>query len=96
MNLFPFLFFIITLTHNVYSTEKKEYFEIDYENLLAIKNNKNLIGNKLRGKKILASRKLNCLSCHTAPITEEKFQGNFGPSLIGIGSIYNKNDSVYV
>ena len=92
MNISLFLFLIITLTHNVNSTEKKEYFEIDYEKLIALKNNKSLIGNKVRGKKIFASWKVNCLSCHKAPIKEEKFQGNFGPPLMSIGSIYNKNE----
>jgi len=47
-------------------------------------------GDKERGKEIFASRKVNCLSCHKAPIKEEKFQGNFGPNLEGVGDRYSK------
>ena len=32
------------------------------------------------------------MSCHQAPIPEEKFQGNFGPSLTGVGSRYSKDE----
>ena len=44
------------------------------------------------GEKIFKSRKVNCLSCHEAPLPEEKFQGNVGPSLSGVGSRYNKDE----
>ena len=67
-------------------------FEIDEINLLAKKNNVKLIGNIKRGKKIFSSRKVNCLSCHEAPIKEEKFHGNFGPSLYRVGSVYSKDE----
>ena len=49
-------------------------------------------GNIKRGKNIFISRKVNCLSCHEAPLIEEKFQGNFGPPLGGVGSRYNKEE----
>ena len=48
------------------------------------------IGSIKKGKEIVADRRVNCLSCHEAPIPEEKFQGNFGPSLIGVGNRYSK------
>merc|ERR1711991_835902 len=64
----------------------------DKKSLLAVKIKEDLQGNIERGKKIFISRKVNCLSCHEAPIIEEKFQGNFGPSLSGIGSRYNKEE----
>ena len=51
-----------------------------------------IINNILGGKKIFISRKVNCLSCHEAPIIEEKFQGNFGPPLGGVGSRYDKEE----
>ena len=41
---------------------------------------------------LFKSRKTNCLSCHKAPLQDEKFQGNFGPSLLGVGSRYSKED----
>tara|TARA_B100001123_G_C15208231_1_gene986148 strand:- start:486 stop:965 length:480 start_codon:yes stop_codon:yes gene_type:complete len=43
-------------------------------------------GNSVLGRAIVSGRKANCLACHTAPIPEEKFHGNFGPDLSGIGS----------
>ena len=84
------LIFNLTVSHCV--SENNSHFEIDYINLIAKKKNKNLIGNINNGKKIFSSRKVNCLSCHKAPIKEEKFQGNFGPSLIGIGTRYKKEE----
>jgi L-cysteine S-thiosulfotransferase len=42
-----------------------------------------------RGRRIVADRQLGlCLLCHTAPIPEERFQGNLGPSLTGVGARY--------
>ena len=82
-----FWFFSSSLT-----AKEDQYFTIDYKNLIAKKNIKDLIGDLNRGKSILSSRKVNCLSCHQAPIYEEKFQGNFGPSLFGVGSIYDRNE----
>ena len=35
---------------------------------------------------------INCLACHKAPIEEEGFHGNFGPSLYGVGSRLNKGE----
>tara|TARA_B100000575_G_C22609584_1_gene379962 strand:+ start:63 stop:506 length:444 start_codon:yes stop_codon:yes gene_type:complete len=69
-----------------------DVFIVDSEKLIATKTDNKLVGNVNRGRQIFSSRKVNCLSCHEAPIKEEKFHGNFGPSLSGIGAIYNKDE----
>ena len=92
MNLLIFYFFIINLFFVICRAEANKFFEIDEKNFLAVKIKEDLQGNIERGKKIFISRKVNCLSCHEAPIIEEKFQGNFGPSLSGVGSRYNKEE----
>lgn len=38
-----------------------------------------------RGRKILVSRDSNCILCHAAPETGERFFGNLAPPLSGIG-----------
>lgn len=44
-------------------------------------------GNAERGRAIVANRTVGlCLLCHTAPIPEERFQGNLAPNLAGTGS----------
>ena len=83
---------IFNLTINFCFSENNDYFQIDHINLIAKKKSKNLVGNISNGKKVFSSRKVNCLSCHQAPIEEEKFQGDFGPSLIGIGTRYKKEE----
>ena len=83
---------IFNLTVNFCISENNDYFQIDNINLTAKKKPKNLVGNIGNGKKVFSSRKVNCLSCHQAPIKEEKFQGDFGPSLLGIGTRYNKEE----
>ena len=92
MNLIISFFFIINLFFGICVAETNKFFEIDKKKFIAIKIKKDLQGNIERGKKIFISRKVNCLSCHEAPIIEEKFQGNFGPPLVGIGSRYNKEE----
>ena len=92
MNLIISSFFIINLFLGICRAETNRFFEIDKKNFIAVKIKKDLQGNIERGKKIFISRKVNCLSCHEAPIIEEKFQGNFGPPLGGIGSRYNKEE----
>jgi len=43
-------------------------------------------GDAARGRAIVASRQVGlCLLCHTAPIPEERFQGNLAPDLAGAG-----------
>ena len=43
-------------------------------------------GDAARGRAIVADRTRGlCLLCHQAPIPEERFQGNIGPDLAGIG-----------
>ena len=44
-------------------------------------------GDPVRGRAIVANRTVGlCLLCHSAPIPEERFQGNLAPSLAGAGS----------
>jgi sulfur-oxidizing protein SoxX len=44
-------------------------------------------GDPQRGREVVLSRQLgNCLLCHRMPIPEERFQGNLGPDLAGVGS----------
>ena len=92
MNLILSSFFILNLFLSICRADTNKFFEIDKKNFIAVKIKKDLQGNIERGKKIFISRKVNCLSCHEAPIIEEKFQGNFGPPLGGIGSRYNKEE----
>ena len=67
-------------------------FIIDYDNFAAKKTYSIKEGDIKKGKEIFKSRKVNCLSCHEAPISEERFQGNFGPSLYGVGNKYTKDE----
>lgn len=43
-------------------------------------------GDAQAGRALVASRGSLCLLCHTAPIPEERFQGNLGPPLAGVGA----------
>ena len=44
-------------------------------------------GDPARGRAIVADRTVGlCLLCHSAPIPEERFQGNLAPSIAGAGS----------
>ena len=48
-------------------------------------------GDPQRGRAIVASRQAGlCLLCHTAPIPEERFQGDLAPSLAGVGTRYDE------
>jgi len=43
-------------------------------------------GDPARGRAIVANRTVGlCLLCHSAPIPEERFQGNLAPDLAGAG-----------
>ena len=45
-----------------------------------------LTGDAARGRAIAANRQIGlCLLCHTAPIPEERFQGDLAPDLAGAG-----------
>ena len=77
-------FFVLSGAHS-----EEKLFEIDLENLEAKKLVSNIKGDKDRGREVFISRKVNCLSCHEAPIQGQSFQGNFGPSLIGVGDRYS-------
>ena len=43
-------------------------------------------GDAQRGRAIIVGRNGNCLLCHALPETGEKFMGNVGPPLSGVGS----------
>ena len=44
-------------------------------------------GDPSRGRAIVANRQVGlCLLCHSAPIPEERFQGDLAPSLNGVGA----------
>ncbi len=44
-------------------------------------------GDAVRGQKLALDREIgNCLICHEVPGTRERFQGNLGPSLAGVGA----------
>jgi sulfur-oxidizing protein SoxX len=44
-------------------------------------------GDPVQGRAIVANRQLGlCLLCHSAPIPEERFQGDLAPSLAGTGA----------
>jgi sulfur-oxidizing protein SoxX len=50
-----------------------------------------LRGDPERGRTIVASRQQGlCLLCHTAPIPEERFQGDLAPNLAGVGARYTQ------
>ncbi|MGL4577160.1 MAG: sulfur oxidation c-type cytochrome SoxX [Burkholderiaceae bacterium] len=44
-------------------------------------------GDAAKGRAIVADRRVGlCLLCHSAPIAEERFQGNLAPDLAGAGT----------
>jgi sulfur-oxidizing protein SoxX len=48
-------------------------------------------GDAARGRAIVANRQQGlCLLCHSAPIPEERFQGDLAPSLAGAGSRWSE------
>lgn len=50
-----------------------------------------LRGDPQRGRAIVASRQAGlCLLCHSAPIPEERFQGDLAPALAGVGARYSE------
>jgi L-cysteine S-thiosulfotransferase len=50
-------------------------------------------GDAVKGRSIVANRQLGlCLLCHSAPIAEERFQGDIAPSLDGAGSRWSRDE----
>jgi sulfur-oxidizing protein SoxX len=48
-------------------------------------------GDAARGRAIVADRSTGlCLLCHSAPIPEERFQGNLAPDLAGAGTRWSE------
>lgn len=43
-------------------------------------------GDPARGRRIMAGRDANCLLCHAVPESGERFMGNVGPPLSGVGA----------
>ena len=43
-------------------------------------------GDSQRGREVVVSREANCLLCHSIPETGQRFMGNVGPTLSGVGS----------
>jgi sulfur-oxidizing protein SoxX len=47
-------------------------------------------GDAARGRAIVATRQVGlCLLCHSAPIPQERFQGDLAPNLAGVGARYS-------
>jgi L-cysteine S-thiosulfotransferase len=50
-------------------------------------------GDAVKGRSIVANRQVGlCLLCHSAPIAEERFQGDIAPSLEGAGSRWSRDE----
>ena len=48
-------------------------------------------GDPVRGRAIVANHQVGlCLLCHAGPFPDDKFQGNIGPDLAGVGSRLNE------
>ena len=90
-----YFFTLISLffyNQNLFTQEIINPYKIDIEKLKATVVDNLKKGNVEEGKLIVSGRRVNCLSCHQVPIPEEQFQGNFGPSLVGIGSKYSREE----
>jgi sulfur-oxidizing protein SoxX len=49
------------------------------------------MGDAARGRAIVANRNAGlCLLCHSGPFPEDRFQGNIGPDLSGVGSRWSE------
>ncbi len=92
MKYFFTLILLFIYNQNSFTQEIINPYKIEFDKLKAtvVENLKK--GNVEEGKIIVSGRRVNCLSCHQAPIPEEQFQGNFGPSLVGIGSRYTREE----
>ena len=83
--LINFCIFIYSASANALSN----YQIIDYAIPLSLTS---VSGNPESGRKIVISREGNCLACHKIPNIVDKFQGNIGPSLAGVGNRYTMGE----
>ena len=92
MKYFFTLILLFIYNQNSFTQEIINPYKIEIDKLKATVVENLEKGNVEEGKIIVSGRRVNCLSCHQAPIPEEQFQGNFGPSLVGIGSRYTREE----
>ena len=45
-----------------------------------------IAGDAVRGREVVIGREGNCLLCHAVPESSERFMGNVGPALAGVGT----------
>ena len=49
-------------------------------------------GDSERGRAIVVARQNTCLLCHSGPFPEERFQGDLGPDLKGVGTRLSESE----
>ena len=84
-----FIVFLINFYLFIYSTSANNNLS-NYEivNFAIPLSLTSLEGDPDKGRNIVISREGNCLACHIVPNISDKFQGNIGPSLAGVGNRY--------
>ncbi len=87
---FTILIYCLSLSLAYTQTNLSEMFSFKVVDYIIKRPLGNKTGSSIRGRDLVAGRKANCLACHQAPIIEESFHGNFGPSLVGVGSRLSK------
>ena len=83
--IFILINFYLFICASYSNNELSAYKVIDYAIPLSLTT---LKGDSKRGGNIAMSRAGNCLACHEIPNIKDKFQGNIGPSLAGVGNRY--------
>ena len=84
-----FIVFLINFYLFIYSTSANNNLS-NYEivNFAIPLSLTSLEGDPDNGRNIVISREGKCLACHIVPNISDKFQGNIGPSLAGVGNRY--------